>query len=220
MQTETGIALSVLLAALGLFALLMALVRLLRIRLFAAARSAFSGALLLVVAAALFLVSSNLHGYARLTREEPVAEISFETLGPQLYRATLARAPTGAAQSFALAGDDWQLDARVLKWSGIGNLLGLETLYRLERLGGRYRELEQERTAPRTVHSLAEAPLVDLWALAREKPRWLPFVDALYGSATYLPMADGARYRVTISPSGLVARPMNEAAEQANRGSR
>lgn len=218
MQTETGVAL--LLAALGLFALLVALVRLLRIRPFAAARSACSGALLLAVAAALFLVSSNLNGYARLTREEPVAEISFETLGPQLYRATLARAPTGEAQSFALAGDEWQLDARVLKFSGIGALLGLETLYRLERLSGRYRDVEQERSAPRSVHSLAEAPLVDLWALAREKPRWLPFVDALYGSATYLPMADGARYRVSISPSGLLARPMNPAAEQANRGFR
>jgi hypothetical protein len=37
----------------------------------------------------------------------------------------------------------------------------------------------------------------------------------LYGSATYLPMADGADYEVTVSQSGLVARPLNDAARLA-----
>ena len=45
--------------------------------------------------------------------------------------------------------------------------------------------------------------------------RWLPFVDAVYGSATYLPMADGARYEISITQSGLIARPLNQAAEAA-----
>ena len=211
------IAFAIALAAFGLLAFFAALRRLLRVRLVAATRSALAGVFLIAVAAALFVISSNLHGYARLTHEEPVAEIAFETMGPQLYRATLTREPAGAAQSFALSGDEWQLDARVVKWRGFATLLGFDTLYRLERLSGRYRDVGQERTSPRSAHSLEAAPVLDLWALARENPRWLPFVDALYGSATYLPMAGGARYRVTISPSGLLARPMNDAAEQANR---
>ena len=49
-----------------------------------------------------------------------------------------------------------------------------------------------------------------MWALAQAQPRWLPFVDAIYGSATYLPMADGARYEVTLGQSGLIARPKGE----------
>ena len=83
----------------------------------------------------------------------------------------------------------------MLKWRGFANLLGLDARYRLERLGGRYVEIEQERSAARSVYALGAAPALDLWLLARAYPRWLPFVDAVYGSATYLPMADGARYR-------------------------
>jgi hypothetical protein len=144
-------------------------------------------------------------------------ELAFAAQGPQRFRSTLTRVPSGDVQDFILDGDEWQLDARVLKWHGFANLLGFDARYRLERVSGRYRDIDQERTGPRTVHALGADPPIDLWAIARAHPSWLPFVDALYGSATYLPMADGARYRVTISQTGLLARPSNDAAEQANR---
>jgi hypothetical protein len=43
----------------------------------------------------------------------------------------------------------------------------------------------------------------------------MPGVDAYYGTATYLPMADGARFEVTLSRTALLARPVNDAARQA-----
>lgn len=209
---------AIVLAACGVIALFVALRRLFRGRFMPAIRSTFAAILLLAVAAVLFLVATNLHLYARLTHEEPVADIAFAQQGAQQFLATLTRAPSGNVETFLLSGDEWQLDARVLKWRGWANLLGLDARYRLERVSGRYRDIEQERTAPRTVYGLATPPAIDLWAISRVHPSWLPFVDALYGSATYLPMADGARYRVTISPSGLVARPTNPEAESATRG--
>jgi hypothetical protein len=209
---------AIVLAACGLLVLVAALRRLFRRRFLAAVRSTFAGILLLAVAAVLFLIATNLHTYARLTHEEPVADIAFAQQGPQQFLTTLTRAPSGDVEMFLLDGDEWQLDARVLKWRGFANLLGLDARYRLERVSGRYRDIEQERSAPRTVYGLAVPPAIDLWAISRANPSWLPFVDALYGSATYLPMADGARYRVTISQSGLVARPTNDAAESATRG--
>jgi len=208
-------------AVVGIFGLLLvalACQRLARQRFLAAGGSALTGLLLLAVAAAIFVVSLNLHTYARLTHEEPVAEIVFEARNPQHYRATLTQIPSGEMQIFVLAGDEWQLDARVLKWKGWANLLGLDAQYRLERIGGRYRDLEQERSAERTVYGLSENPGVDLWVLTTKYPRWLPFVDAVYGSATYLPMADGARYEVKMTQTGLIARPVNEAANTAAGG--
>ena len=201
----------------GLF-LILACQRLLRARFLAAGGSALMGLLLLACASLFFVVSLNLHTYARLTYERPVAEIVFETRGPQRYRATLTEIPGGEMQVFVLAGDEWQLDARVLKWKGWANLLGLDAEYRLERVGGRYRDIEQERHDQRTVYGLAENPGVDLWELSTQYPQWLPFVDAVYGSATYMPMAEGARYRVSITQSGLIARPLNPAAETATKG--
>jgi hypothetical protein len=205
----------ILLAVFGVLLLALACQRLVRARLLAAGGSALGGVVLLAVAAVLFLLSLNLHTYGRLTHEQPVAEIVFEGRGPQRYRATLAQVPSGEMQMFILAGDEWQLDARVLKWQGWANLLGLDAQYRLERVSGRYRDIEQERHAERTVYALSENPGLDLWTLSVDYPRWLPFVDAVYGSATYLPMAEGARYEVSITQSGLVARPLNDAAKTA-----
>jgi len=189
----------IVIAIFGLLLLALACQRLLRARFLAAGGSAFAGVILLSAAAIAFLISSNLHTYARLTHEEPVAEIVFEARGPQRFAATLTQVPSGEMQTFVLTGDDWQLDARVLKWRGWANLLGLDAQYRLERVSGRYRDIEQERHDERTVYPLSDNPGIDLWTLSSEYPRWLPFVDAVYGSATYLPMADGARYQVSIT---------------------
>lgn len=208
-------AITILIALFGLLLLALACQRLYRARFLAATGSAMMGFLLLAVAGFLFVVSLNLHTYARLTHEEPVAEIVFEARGPQQFRATLAEVPSGEMQLFMLSGDEWQLDARVLKWRGWANLLGLDAQYRLERIGGRYRDIEQERNGTRTVYPLSENPGLDLWMLSTQYPRWLPFVDAVYGSATYMPMADGARYEISITQSGLIARPKNPAAETA-----
>jgi hypothetical protein len=208
-------AITILIALFGLLLLALACQRLYRARFLAATGSALMGFLLLAVAGFLFVVSLNLHTYARLTHEKPVAEIVFEARGPQQFRATLAEVPSGEMQLFMLSGDEWQLDARVLKWRGWANLLGLDAQYRLERIGGRYRDIEQERNGVRTVYPLSENPGLDLWMLSTQYPRWLPFVDAVYGSATYMPMADGARYEISITQSGLIARPMNPAAETA-----
>jgi hypothetical protein len=208
-------AITILIALFGLLLLALACQRLYRARFLAATGSALMGLLLLSLAGLLFVISLNLHTYARLTHEEPVAQIVFEARGPQQYRATLAEVPSGEMQLFMLSGDEWQLDARVLKWQGWANLLGLDAQYRLERIGGRYRDIEQERNGQRTVYALSENPGLDLWLLSTHYPRWLPFVDAVYGSATYMPMADGARYEISITQSGLITRPMNPAAEAA-----
>jgi hypothetical protein len=202
-------------AIFGLLLLILSCQRLFRARFLAAGGSAFTGTLFLAVAALLFVVSLNLRTYAQLTLERPVAEIVFEQRGPQIFNATLTQVPNSEIQMFVLSGDEWQLDARVLKWKGWANLFGLDAQYRLERVSGRYRDITQERTAERTVYPLAENPGLDLWQLTLDKPDRLPFVDAVYGNAAYMPMSDGARYEVTISQTGLIARPVNAAAQQA-----
>jgi hypothetical protein len=47
---------------------------------------------------------------------------------------------------------------------------------------------------------------------------YLPMVDVKHGSGTYQPMADGARYQVNITRTGLISRPVNEAASEAASG--
>lgn len=115
-----------------------------------------------------------------------------------------------------LDGDLWQLDARLFKWKGLGDLLGLQPGYRLERLSGRYLAIEQQALAQHSRAPLAESPYgVDVW-------RWLRLTQQDFflflpeaQRVTYLPMADGAVFSVSLSPTGLLAEPLNQSAVEA-----
>lgn len=164
------------------------------------------------------LLAAGLRSYDRLTYEAQAAEVAVRQLGPRRYLVQVAR-PGERPLGYEVRGDEWQIDARLLKWRGIGNLLGFDTVYRLERLSGRYADIELEKSAERTVYPLSSnAGAPDLWEMLRRYHRFLPLADALYGSAAYVPLAEGAEYEVTVSASGLVVRPRNDAARKATTG--
>ena len=160
------------------------------------------------------LIATNLRTYQRLTAEQPAGELQFTRVGERQFNAVLTY-PNGEHANFALSGDEWQVDARVLKWHAFATMLGFDTAYRLDRIGGRYSRVEDERAQTRTVYSLNPPQRIDLWELAHQYHSWMPWMDALYGSATFLPMADGALYEIKVSQSGLIARPLNQAARDA-----
>jgi hypothetical protein len=189
------------------------------------------GALWAASLAALF--GMNLQTYERLTYERPVATLALRQLGPQYYEINLTQ-PTVQGQTadagalYPVHGDDWRIEAQVLKWKPWANVMGLDSQYRLDRLSGRYQTIEQELHGERSAYDLAAAASnarngsvpfkVEAWDAIR---RYRPYVDAadtLYGSAAYMPMADGARYEVWITQSGLVARPVNDVARNASAG--
>ncbi|MDR3387399.1 MAG: hypothetical protein P4L92_10135 [Rudaea sp.] len=157
------------------------------------------------------VLGTALIGYQRLNGEVPVASLTARQLGPQNF-ALRVDFPDGTHQSAELRGDEWQLDARVIKWTPRAVMLGAQPLYRLDRISGRYHDAAQAQAAQPTVVPLGRDTPVDLWELKQHFPQWLPWIDADYGSAAYLPLADGANYRATISPmGGLIARPADAA---------
>jgi hypothetical protein len=207
-----------LLGVLLAFPLLLASIRRLRrLKLVRGTLYLLLGGIVILGAAAAGLVAANLFTYARLTHEQEAARVTTRQTAERQFTVSL-QARGRPLRHYDLRGDEWQIDARVLKWRALGNLLGFDTVYRLERLSGRYGDIALERSAPRSVHSLAEDPGLDFWALARRYQPFLPLADALYGSAAYVPMAEGAEYLVTVSGSGLVVRPANEAARRAVGG--
>jgi hypothetical protein len=206
----------IIIAALGLMLFGAGLHRLVRRRQFVRGpMQALSGGCIGLIAALVLLVGLNLLTWARFTHEQPVASLAFHRLGPQHYVAEIDFAD-GRQRQIVLHGDEWQLDARVLKWKNFATLLGFDSLYRVERITGRYANLWQAQTAKPSVVGLSDEPKgISLWRLAHREAGWLPFIDASYGSATYLPMTDGARYQVSISNTGLLARPLNQDARRA-----
>lgn len=166
-------------------------------------------------AIALALAAWDLRSYQQVLAEQPVATLTFNKLTAQNYAVTLVY-PDSREQKVDLNGDLWQLDARVLKWTPMLAGLGLKPGYRLDRLSGRYLSLEDEQQRPRSVVQLGtdKTPL-DAWYWLRQINQRFTVLDAQYGSAAYLPMADGAMFTVNLGPSGLVAKPLNDRAKLA-----
>jgi len=179
------------------------------------------GGSLLAVGAVTALAGLDVQTYKRLTYERPVATIETRQLGPQLFEATLIQPPSptepaGSTNRYQIHGDQWRIEARVLKWKPWANVLGLDSQYRLDRLSGRYEATQDELNAPRSVYPLGPEPgNVDMWSMARKSKRFAPMVDSLYGGGAFMPMANGARYEVWLTQNGLIARPVNPAAMEA-----
>lgn len=154
-----------------------------------------------------------LRGYRLLGEEAPVVEIDARILSPQRWDVTL-NWPDGSTRQVQLAGDQWRIEAVVLKWKLPALLAGVPPLYRLDRLSGRYDDAAQEMNAPRTVIGFGENGGFDLLDLKKQYPRWLPEVDTVYGSGAFLPLVDQGHYTVSLMRTGaLVARP-DEATER------
>ncbi len=169
--------------------------------------SYLAAALAFSLAALCGTITIGIRGYHALTHEVVAATIRTEPLGPHQFRATITM-PNGKLHMFDLAGDAVFVDARILKWRPIVNLLGLHTAYELDRVGGRYDALTDEQTRDHTVQSIATKRTLDLFAIARETPLLSPLVDAQYGSATFAGASKPATYHVRVSTTGLLIRPV------------
>ncbi len=167
-----------------------------------------AGLLLLSLGGLAGTIAIGTQGYRALTREDVAAHLFVRPVGPQRFAATV-RFPDGREATFALAGDEIYIDAHILKWKPLANVLGLHTAYELDRVAGRYHAIEQEQFAVRTVYSLGQNKPVDLFGLRRRYAFLTILVDAEYGSATFIPVTQPAELELRISTTGLLMRDAN-----------
>jgi hypothetical protein len=187
---------------------------------FKAGRGVVGGGALLAVAGIASLLGLNIQTYNRLTFERPVAIVSAREIGIQTYQVTLCQ-PGGEVGTYTVNGDEWRLEAYVLKWKPWANVVGLDAQYKLDRLSGRYRSTEQELTAPRSAYDMRaedappaeDANLVtqvaqgfDVMNLPEPLRRYAPAVDATYGNGVFIPMRDGGVSQVWFTQDSLIAR--------------
>jgi hypothetical protein len=159
------------------------------------------------------VISVGMRGYEALTHETVAARIAVKPSGPQRFDAQV-KFPDGRVTGYVIAGDELYVDAHILKWKPIANVLGLHTAYELDRIAGRYRSVEQERAALRTVYPLGEPRALDLFAL-RGRTAWLaPLYDAEYGSASFVPVDRPMELEVRVSTTGLLIREAKSEAKQ------
>lgn len=172
------------------------------------------GFAVLALAGLIGLIGYDISTYAALPNDQPLATLTFNAQGSQRYEVILVQGKN--ERTVMLEGDLWQLDLHVLRWKSLAELIGLESGYRLERLSGRYLAVEQQNQARHERVMLSEQPMgVNIWQTLELGQRDMHLVDAQVLRVDFMPMADGASYAVELTPTGLLARPINAAATEA-----
>jgi len=190
---------------LGLLLFVAALVALFRMRPLRFIVRMLGAACLVLLGSLLGTVAIGIQGYRALTHEAVAATIDVTPVAPKRFHATF-RFPDGSERSYDVAGDAIYVDAHILKWKPVANFMGLHTAYELDRVGGRYYALEEERNAERSLHALGTENPVDLFQLRQRYSFLEPLLDAEYGSASFVPVTGPARLELRVSTSGLLIR--------------
>ena len=152
------------------------------------------------------LLAASVYSFHALTDETLIAELEFDRVGEQSFVAHLRTADFCSEQQFPVFGDQWRVDAQFLKWQYWASLIGLESQYRLERLEGRYRDVDEQNKYGTLAHALAPPSAIDIGALAGRLGKVNFLADASYGSSIYHDIDPEQVYLVYKSPTGLFTR--------------
>lgn len=191
------------------------------------ARLAF-GSGFLGLAGAVIMVGLNFQTYQRLTKERIVATISFDavegssdTFQTKIEFRDRGRDPwvwtEANGQLPVFIGRQWLMGARVLKIKPMANILGYDSLYRIEFMASmdtsKFSTSEVSKADFYAKKFVTEEPGWDIATWAKQNGGRLGIAvaeDAQYGSATYHMMGDGYTYDVLMTQTGLIARPSSD----------
>lgn len=185
----------------------------------------FKASLYILASLLCLLVAQQLSHFFPVFPDKPIVNISVNKLQDNQYRLKVLDGnltqirnqsePGQQGEVFLINGDQWLLEMRMLTWSPLLAELGLKPLYKLERLNGRYQNLEDEQRFPRSLYQLDKENFsYNYWQML------LPYlhgtvIHAYYGAAVYAPLTDAALYGVFLNPGGVELKALNEEAKQA-----
>lgn len=169
--------------------------------------------LLLLVLALGVSVYAGLRAFRVFTEEGLVAVVRCEATPPGatygfLIEVTQMEAGSPARrEKFPMMGDQWSIGGDILKWKPWLTLMGAKSCHKLTRLNSRYLQAGDEMSRPRANFDLNGGTS----AFWRWLYRWgaaVPFVDAVYGNAAYVPVRIGGTWGVYVTHSGYLIRPL------------
>jgi len=166
-----------------------------------------AGFALIASAVLLITITFDLFSYSQVDAQQPVATVSISERSPQLFTVELVDAE-GKARRMEMAGDQWQLDVRVLQIGSYGS-------YKLDNISGRYLSLEQNDSDIQTRHLLWSESVSGFWLVVDGLVRHLPFAAESVEKVAYVPMSDGAIFQVYLTDAELNVVATNAQAKLA-----
>jgi len=169
------------------------------------------------------LIALNTQTFARLSHEGDVAQVNVKAINPSdnLYQVTVKRLDGADTTTVCnIQGDEWMIGGRVQKWKPWANVIGLDSTYALDQVDNKYFTAARGNGKMITACDLTGPEPAVNKVVPHSILYWL--IDQSYteqrrfGSASYMPLADGAEYKVIMTQSGLNAEPVNDVAKNAN----
>lgn len=159
--------------------------------------------------------AKDISSYSAAENNQTIATLSFRKKDGNLYQLDLQESG-GDLHTTDIEGQQWQLYARMFKWSPLAGAMGFRPGYRLESVAGRFIELQLDnKTGKREAQILNSSGEVDVWAFLNKHPVSFLSVDAYMSSPGFIPVADGAIFDVVLVGQNLNVNPLNDAAKSA-----
>ena len=160
------------------------------------------GTVLFVLGIVQFSVALNINTYVRWQNSQTLAQLSVEQTAPHTFRVNLTRIPFGDLQVFKLNGDNWHVTVQQLNWHGWPQLIGMQENTRLQSLNSDGDEASN--------YTISRNPGIDLAALAAQHSFVQRILQSWTLTSASVPLQDGLRYHVDITPTGLDIRVLNQ----------
>ncbi len=121
-----------------------------------------------------------------------------------LWLVTFDPPTVGYLSHHRLRGQQWAVEGHILKWDDWLNFLGLQTMFKLTRVRGRYLRAEDVSNKPATASSLVEQEEDPRWRWLYEYGARLPFITAVYGNTVFTFPSDTKSFEIYVTPFGFM----------------
>lgn len=150
--------------------------------------------------------------YHRLDMEIPIAKFHFAPVNQYLYDMTFYSGDMCDPQTYRVRGDQAQIDASFLKWQSWVAMLGVDSLFRFDRLSGRFRDINAEKENARTLVYLSPNVVIDPFRESSldAQSNWL--VSTQYGSSVYVDIDTSLVYTVYKTEDSMMVKSQKRVA--------
>ncbi len=150
----------------------------------------------------------------KVASDKPVATVTIQLIDDAVYVAEIEDAQ-GELRHVTLEGDAWQLGIKAIQWGGLLKVLDGEPVYRLDSVASRYYAFEySNRGASVNIDRSVWSKMLDSWTVFGHFEGTLRALGVLMlkPAAAFLPLADGAKYKVFYQRDTLSVSPVNMSA--------
>jgi hypothetical protein len=171
------------------------------------------GGLTLAGAMIVGLIGLNLQTYAQLSKERLAGQVVLKKNGDFDFTATIDLADAegklrGQPKDFQITGQRVHVEGPVVKFKPWANVIGMDSIFRVETVGGSYFDANcNNQYRPRTESANETGKGADLMKVLGESWKLMNATDVIHESTSGQAMGDGAVYLIKATQGAFELEP-------------